>query len=513
MLKMSTGFEVEQLASQIPMSAEEKCALHTLFNLRRTFLPLFHQLGNEDDPLNILSIKSVVNRWHTERAGEALISALTKVARSGTLLLLGTVVKGLELLWDVSARTDIKMSLVEFEAPQLCLQIANKLQEMDLSCKSRLANIVLECAVAVLHNISEHRLCRGEYNSKQRILFQLGVAEFAVAECNKVSAAAMLHRKFLLCSIIANLSMHPENRREKTLQEGWDQLLAFLEEVPESRMTQENFFHSWLTVMPFAGLIASQDAPVQSFGLHILLRFARSGVAEASSRVFHALALTGAVEPIRQLLHADHCQESCNTTSNSLSVSKAAYELFEVLGLAHSIPDVIARHPQDVLSSSAIDRTAMLEFADVVLEVDGKEYPAHRVVLASRAEFFAGLFRSGMRESNQRIIKLDVQGREKAFSVMLNFIYTQQLHFLSDPQTAVDVLDLCEQYGVHGSVANIEAWLYHYIDDDTVESLLQRCSAYNLSLLQLHCQQYVNRHKVRIDKKKALQQNAITSKE
>jgi hypothetical protein len=64
------------------------------------------------------------------------------------------------------------------------------------------------------------------------------------------------------------------------------------------------------------------------------------------------------------------------------------------------------------------------ELADVVLVVEGERFPAHRVVLAVRSEYFRGLLLSGMQEgSGQQEIALG-EVSAGAFRVVLRYLYT-----------------------------------------------------------------------------------------
>ena len=64
-------------------------------------------------------------------------------------------------------------------------------------------------------------------------------------------------------------------------------------------------------------------------------------------------------------------------------------------------------------------------FCDVTIKVKGKEFKAHRVVLAAASPFFLTLLTSDMRESNEQVIKIELE--EATAPVMedvLKYIYT-----------------------------------------------------------------------------------------
>jgi len=64
-------------------------------------------------------------------------------------------------------------------------------------------------------------------------------------------------------------------------------------------------------------------------------------------------------------------------------------------------------------------------FCDVTVAIKGKEFKAHRVVLAAASPFFLSLLESDMRESNERLIRIELE--EATASVMedvLKYVYT-----------------------------------------------------------------------------------------
>ena len=64
-------------------------------------------------------------------------------------------------------------------------------------------------------------------------------------------------------------------------------------------------------------------------------------------------------------------------------------------------------------------------FCDVIVEVKGKEFKAHKAVLAAASPFFLTLLESNMRESNQHLIKIELE--EATASIIedvLKYVYT-----------------------------------------------------------------------------------------
>ncbi len=65
-------------------------------------------------------------------------------------------------------------------------------------------------------------------------------------------------------------------------------------------------------------------------------------------------------------------------------------------------------------------------FTDVVLQVDGCEFPCHRAMLCASSNFFHAMFNSSFQESRQSVVKLqDISST--AMDSLLDFMYEGQL--------------------------------------------------------------------------------------
>uniref|UniRef100_A0A182TTC2 BTB domain-containing protein n=1 Tax=Anopheles melas TaxID=34690 RepID=A0A182TTC2_9DIPT len=109
------------------------------------------------------------------------------------------------------------------------------------------------------------------------------------------------------------------------------------------------------------------------------------------------------------------------------------------------------------MSSTEIEQTAVLvaqlaqlclnaDNADVTFIVKGQHLPAHRIILATRSEYFRVLLFGALKESKQNEITLDVS--VDAFRYLMKYIYTGSLSLKE--MTIGDILDtleLAHQYG------------------------------------------------------------------
>ncbi|XP_054722583.1 TD and POZ domain-containing protein 4-like [Uloborus diversus] len=86
--------------------------------------------------------------------------------------------------------------------------------------------------------------------------------------------------------------------------------------------------------------------------------------------------------------------------------------------------------------------------SDVTLKVGKVEFPAHKIILASRSKVFQGMFESGMKESQENVVNL-VEMQETTAENMLQYIYTGCIKELTmegafDLYVAADRYDLRE---------------------------------------------------------------------
>ncbi|XP_066288878.1 kelch repeat and BTB domain-containing protein 8-like [Branchiostoma lanceolatum] len=124
---------------------------------------------------------------------------------------------------------------------------------------------------------------------------------------------------------------------------------------------------------------------------------------------------------------------------------------------------------------------------DVVLEVEGRRFPCHRLVLSAASPYFRAMFTSDMAESRQKTVVL--QGLDKGiFGEILSYIYSATLHVSLDKvqslyQTA-DLLqldyvrDTCSSYMAMNVERSTCVDLYHFGDVFSVDRVLKSCLEY-----------------------------------
>lgn len=117
-------------------------------------------------------------------------------------------------------------------------------------------------------------------------------------------------------------------------------------------------------------------------------------------------------------------------------------------------------------------------FADVVFEVDGMEYSAHKAIMAARSEVFSRMFAtdSNFAEAKNGRVKIDDVERD-VFQEMLNFIYTGKVENLN--QMADDLLAAADKYALSRLKVMCEESLSSNLTPENVASVL--------ILADMHC--------------------------
>eukprot|EP00466_Bigelowiella_natans_P003217 jgi/Bigna1/86770/estExt_fgenesh1_pg.C_130211 len=74
------------------------------------------------------------------------------------------------------------------------------------------------------------------------------------------------------------------------------------------------------------------------------------------------------------------------------------------------------------------------EFTDVCLVVEGKKFNVHKAFLSARSEKFRALFRTKLKESEQKTISLiqDRPGSAEAFALLLEYLYTDTVRSFTE---------------------------------------------------------------------------------
>lgn len=132
------------------------------------------------------------------------------------------------------------------------------------------------------------------------------------------------------------------------------------------------------------------------------------------------------------------------------------------------------------------------EFADVVLAVDGKEFMAHKAVLANRSPVFRAMLKHEMVESKQnRVTITDIES--KVFEQLLNFIYTDSVTDLK-PTMAFELLQAADKYDLEKLKTRCEAVLCGQISEETAVNTLVLADLYRADQLKRAATKFIGRN-------------------
>ncbi|KAA0718288.1 BTB/POZ domain-containing protein 9 [Triplophysa tibetana] len=164
-------------------------------------------------------------------------------------------------------------------------------------------------------------------------------------------------------------------------------------------------------------------------------------------------------------------------------------------------------HPLRPVSSAAeIDHLHLLseqlgalvpgeEYSDVTFIVEEKRFPAHRVILAARCQYFRALLFGGLKESvPQAEVRLE-ETHPEAFSMLLRYLYTGRAT-LSEAreETLLDFLGLAHRYDLQPLEASICEFLRTLLSTRNVCLVFDVASLYCLSGLTEACCAFMDRN-------------------
>ncbi|CAN6293550.1 unnamed protein product [Urochloa humidicola] len=158
----------------------------------------------------------------------------------------------------------------------------------------------------------------------------------------------------------------------------------------------------------------------------------------------------------------------------------------------------VSAPPPSSLSAQLGDLLSTERGADVVFEVGGETFAAHRAVLAARSPVFAAELFSAMRESDGGgLVRIDDM-EPRVFQALLRFAYTDSL----PPETVVakreegpmcqHLLVAADRYDMEGLKMICEDKLCGHIDVGTVAIILTLAEQHGCSRLKKACLDFVS---------------------
>uniref|UniRef100_A0A8C6L3V0 BTB/POZ domain-containing protein 9 n=1 Tax=Nothobranchius furzeri TaxID=105023 RepID=A0A8C6L3V0_NOTFU len=135
------------------------------------------------------------------------------------------------------------------------------------------------------------------------------------------------------------------------------------------------------------------------------------------------------------------------------------------------------------------------EYSDVTFIVEGKRFPAHRVILAARCHYFRALLYGGMKESQPQAEVCLEETRAEAFSMLLNYLYTGRASLSSArEEVLLDFLGLAHRYGLQPLEDSTCEFLRTVLHVSNVCLVFDVASLYSLSTLSEACCAYMDKN-------------------
>jgi speckle-type POZ protein len=112
-----------------------------------------------------------------------------------------------------------------------------------------------------------------------------------------------------------------------------------------------------------------------------------------------------------------------------------------------------------------------MQFSDVNFNVGGREFPAHKLILAARSKFFAAMFQHPMKEQSTSQVKMEDIDPE-VFDQLLRFIYTGRVPLDKLQTMAAGLFIAADKYLMDELKMKCENYLFSQMSPDNCVILL-----------------------------------------
>ncbi|XP_053315518.1 BTB/POZ domain-containing protein 9 [Spea bombifrons] len=135
------------------------------------------------------------------------------------------------------------------------------------------------------------------------------------------------------------------------------------------------------------------------------------------------------------------------------------------------------------------------QYSDVTFIVEKKRFPAHRVILAARCQYFRALLYGGMRESQPEAEIVLQDTTVEAFSMLIKYIYTGRATLRDErEEVLLDFLSLAHKYGFPELEDSTSEYLSTVLKIHNVCMIYDAANLYGLSKLASTCCMFMDRN-------------------
>ena len=156
----------------------------------------------------------------------------------------------------------------------------------------------------------------------------------------------------------------------------------------------------------------------------------------------------------------------------------------------------------DHLSGDFFDLYKSQQYADVTFLVVNNRFPAHRVVLAARCEFFRCLLFGDMKEAHHQSMEIEIPDTTpEAFAALLQYVYCGRICLGDLPeQVTLDLVGLANKYSFLALQQSIISYLKAAVTVANVCLIFSVSSYYQLKELNSACTDFIDLHATEVMK-------------
>ena len=128
---------------------------------------------------------------------------------------------------------------------------------------------------------------------------------------------------------------------------------------------------------------------------------------------------------------------------------------------------------------------------DVTLQVEGKEFKAHKVVLAAWSPVFAAMFKEGTKEHQDNYVNIEDIDSD-VFDVFLRFLYSGQVEHLDE--IYFDLLAAADKYDVQPLRELCLQHMAENISVDNAVEVMARAERHSIDSIKSKTLQFINKN-------------------
>jgi speckle-type POZ protein len=165
-------------------------------------------------------------------------------------------------------------------------------------------------------------------------------------------------------------------------------------------------------------------------------------------------------------------QSDCQQSDGSLTFCCKIFTHLEKEPTSSSAdPSVFAVDCSGGLSTHLDGLFNSMQFSDVILNISGREFPAHKNILAARSEVFAAMFQNPTKEKLTNQIEIeDIE--PEVFQELLRFIYTGRVQFDKLELIAAGLFIAADKYLLDELKMKCENYMLHHMSPNNCVVLL-----------------------------------------